>query len=126
MTNQEAGAALPIVERVARAMQRENRPSNDCRNSDQREADEDASFDGYKALARTALEASYHAELVVVLNSLADAARSACDARRHPPLTEALFDADALLAKLEAGDSAPRSIDPDEIEQAVGEHHDNR
>lgn len=38
-------------------------------------------------------------ELVEALKALADAARSACDAKRHPALTEALSDADAALSK---------------------------
>lgn len=38
-------------------------------------------------------------ELVEALKALADAARSACDATRHPALTEALSDADAALSK---------------------------
>ena len=33
------------------------------------------------------------------IKELADAARSACDARLHQPLIEALWDADAFLAK---------------------------
>ena len=44
-----------LVERCARAMQRENRPKHDCRNADQRAAEEDESLPAYKALARTAL-----------------------------------------------------------------------
>lgn len=43
------------------------------------------------------------AELVDALKALAEAARNSCDARRHPPLTEALFDATWVIAKAETG-----------------------
>lgn len=43
------------VEQAARAMQRANRPDNDMRNRDQREADEDSSLPAYCALAEAAL-----------------------------------------------------------------------
>ena len=50
-----------------------------------------------RAIARHRSEAVE--ELVEVLATLAEAARNACDARQHPSLTEALFDADALISK---------------------------
>jgi hypothetical protein len=56
-TPPSAGELQELVEKAARAMQIENRPKNDCRNSDQRHADEATNFGAYKALAEAALEA---------------------------------------------------------------------
>lgn len=49
------------IEAAALAMQRCNRPPNDLRNRDQREADEDQTLPTYLALARAAI-AAYEAE----------------------------------------------------------------
>ena len=38
-------------------------------------------------------------ELLAALADLAEAARNTCDARQHPPLTEALHEADAAIAR---------------------------
>jgi hypothetical protein len=61
------------VEQMVNAMQRANRPENDMRNRDQREADEDASRSAYRALAEAALAA--------LLSSGVVEERGAADAR---------------------------------------------
>lgn len=56
-----------VIYRMARAMQRENRPSSDYRNRDQREEDEDNTLEAYENLARSAWN-----ELNLILPSLKD------------------------------------------------------
>ena len=46
---------MTLVEIVARAIQRENRPKNDPLNEDQRDAADSESLSAYKALAIAAL-----------------------------------------------------------------------
>jgi hypothetical protein len=65
MTNQKAGAALPIVDRVARAIGEDERSR--CGGTPY--TGDDPRFDpwltdGHLSAARAALEASHHAELV--------------------------------------------------------------
>jgi hypothetical protein len=105
MTNQEAGAALSIVERVARAMVGQRLGKGPYEVSDK-------AWMLYTMRAKAALEVSHHAELVEALRnarstlSVATSVLSSVEAYQTSTLCDdEIENIDALLAKLEAGDT---------------------
>jgi hypothetical protein len=107
MTNQEAGAALSIVERVARAMVGQRLGKGPYEVSDK-------AWMLYTMRAKAALEVSHYAELVEALRnarstlSVATSVLSSVEAYQTSTLCDdEIENIDALLAKLEAGDIQP-------------------